>query len=83
MISLSGFLSFAKSHPATFSHEQLGYKSPRLQSFSVTTLCKLFHCLLTFDFAKNGETSLIFATIEISFYSSFDFLNLPLKFEIR
>lgn len=68
-------LNLAKCLPATFSHEQLGYKSLRLQTFPVTTLYKLFHCLAMFDFAKTGKASLIFAALQISIYSLFFFLK--------
>lgn len=51
-------LSLAKCLSANFSHEQPGYKPLRLQTFPVTTPYKLFHCLLTFDFAKKGEAAL-------------------------
>ena len=61
-------LSLAKCLSATFSHEQLGHKYLRLQTFPITTLYKLFHCLVMFDFAKKGKTSLDFVTLQISFY---------------
>lgn len=65
-------LSFAKCLHATFSNEQLDISLSGYNLFQ-TLLCK--NCLLTIDFAKKGEVSLFLATLEISFYSSFNFVR--------